>query len=119
MAGIRVGYVVVGPVDSIRVYCTPLREVWELRVPHLQDFGIWCVCFGVVKRMVVCKVWSLEVYGENSQNLVGSQRVLRLGMYYDFDSDDNYVISVRRLEEDMEGMIGQHEHCAHLVDVNY
>lgn len=119
MAGIRVGYVVVGPVDSIHVYRTPLHEVWELRVPHLQDFEIWYVCFGVVQHMVVCKEWSCEVYGENSLNSVGSQRVLHLGMYYDFGRTDNYVISAQRLEEDMEGMIGQHEHCVHLGDVNY
>lgn len=120
MAGNHARYVVVvGPADSIHVYCIPLREVREFRVPHFDDFGIGYVCFGVVRRTVVGKAWSLEACGESSQNLVGSQRGLRLGMYYGFGSVGNYEIFVPQLEEDMEGMIGRRGCCGHLVGVDY
>lgn len=117
-AGNHARCVVVGPVDSIHVYCIPLREVREFHVPHFDDFGIGYVCFGVVRRTVVCKAQSLEAYGESSQSLAGSQRGPRLGMYYDLGSADNYEIFVPQLEEDMEGMIGRRGCCDYLVGVD-
>lgn len=71
-----------------------------------------------VKHMVVCRPWSLEVYGEHIRNLlVALQHVLHLGMY-GFGSADN-VIFVQQHEEDMKDAFDLHGHCALPFAVDY